>query len=79
MPDGYEVVETIDNAHPRHVDYPLLPGDLITRDDDGTFGKEAPGMCVLGFRLTDEQIARLKPVTYKAHGLDYYWEAKVDA
>ena len=56
-----KVTTEIRGAHPKHTDYPLLPGDVLTRSADGTYTKQT-GLCVFGFRLTDEQAATLKPV-----------------
>lgn len=49
------VQETIEGAHPLHVDYPLLEGDLLVKDDDGTYYKHGPGLGISGFVLTPEQ------------------------
>lgn len=69
--DGHRVTQRIDNAHPvLGADYPLLPGDLLVRDGV-TWTKEAPGLCVYGFVLTDEQVATLEPVQFERHGLAY--------
>lgn len=56
-----KVMERIDGAHPRHTEYPLLPGDVLTRSDDGTYMKHT-GICVFGFRLTPAQQDSLAPV-----------------
>ena len=55
---------------PLHVEYPLLPGDIIAPeidwDDDGneiatgTWMKHAPGLAIGGFVLTDEDVATLE-------------------
>lgn len=55
-----KVTTTIDGAHPKHTDYPLLPGDVLTKDDDGTYIKHT-GICVCGFHLTPAQEATLEP------------------
>lgn len=55
------VTETIEGAH-FSLDYPLLSGDYITEQDDGTFTKFAPGLGIGGFTLTDAQRATLTPV-----------------
>lgn len=59
-----KVAETIRGAHPaKHLrDYPLLPGDVLTKDADGTYTKQAPGLGVVGFVLTPEQAAALEEV-----------------
>lgn len=69
--DGFLVTERIDGAHPNHAHYPLLPGDLLTREAAGTWAKEAPGLMVIGFTLTDEQAATLEPRRFHRHGLGY--------
>jgi len=55
------VTEQIDGAHPLHTNYPLLPGDALTRNPDGTYTKQAPGIGVFGFVLTPEQQLTLEP------------------
>jgi hypothetical protein len=71
MSTGFRVTETIEGAHPKHTDYPLLPGDLLVRAD-GTWWKEAPGLAVGGFVLSEAQEATLKPVKFGSAGLDYW-------
>jgi hypothetical protein len=56
------VAATIEGAHPQHTDYPLLEGDVLTREPDGTYIKHAPGLGVAGFELTADQAASLQPV-----------------
>jgi hypothetical protein len=68
----FEVQERIDGAHPIHISYPLLPGDLLFRAEDGTWTKECPGLAVTGFVLTDEQVSNLNPREIKRNGLNYY-------
>lgn len=68
---GFRVTSTIEVAHPLHPHYPLLPGDLLVRDFDGTWAKEAPGLAVVGFVLSDEQVATLEHVQFEWHGLSY--------
>jgi len=72
MANGFLVTETIDGAHPKISNYPLLKDDLIVPREDGSFMKESPGIAIGGFRLTDEQKATLKEVQYTAHGLRYH-------
>jgi hypothetical protein len=67
----WEVQETIEGAHSIHLTYLLLPGDLLRKDEDGTFTKEAPGLCVRGFVLTTAQQERLVKRTVIQHGLKY--------
>lgn len=54
------VTETIEGAHPKLTDYPLLRGDIVSQRADGTWGKYGPGLGIEGFRLTDEQVATLE-------------------
>jgi hypothetical protein len=56
-----QVKERLVGVHAIHVDYPLLPGDVLTRSEDGTFVKHT-GLCIAGFTLSAEQAARLVPV-----------------
>lgn len=60
----FRVTEKVCGAHPNphHANYPLLPGDLLSEWEDGTFCKFAPGLGISGFVLTDEQKATLEPV-----------------
>ena len=72
-----EVTERIDGAHRLHTDYPLLPGDLLAKQDDGTFYKHSPGLGIFGFALTPEQEQTLRPTTrdivFGVGGLDYFF------
>lgn len=58
----WRVIEELHDCHAIHTDYPLLPGDWLVEQGDGTFYKIAPGLGVFGFQLTDEQRATLIPV-----------------
>jgi hypothetical protein len=58
---GLLVTVEIKGAHPLHTDYSLLPGDLLLKRKDGTYGKFGPGLGIEGFRLTPEQVATLEP------------------
>lgn len=49
-------------CHPKHTTYPLLSGDILVEQADGTFNKTAIGLAVNGFVLTEEQRATLKPL-----------------
>lgn len=69
---GFLVTERIDNAHPRHATFPLLQGDLLLRDEDGSYTKACPGIMVTGFRLTSQQEATLRHVEYSNSGLAYH-------
>jgi hypothetical protein len=68
---GFQVTTTIEHAHPKLDAYPLLPGDLIVREPDGTWMKEAPGLAVGGFVLSEAQEAALEPVEFVCAGLNY--------
>lgn len=70
--DALMVTETIEGAHPKLTNYPLLSEDLLVPEEDGTYYKFAPGLAVTGFVLTPEQVAALKPVKYKSVNLDYW-------
>jgi len=69
--DGFRVTETLEHTHPTHKKYPLLSGDLLVRELNGAYTKEAPGVCVMGFILTTEQEATLEPVQFNRNGLSY--------
>lgn len=56
-----QVTEELTEVHPIHTKYPLLPGDVLTRDEDGTYTKQT-GLGIVGFTLTPEQAATLQPV-----------------
>lgn len=71
MAVGYVVTETIENALPKQGDYPLLNGDLLVLEDDGTYTKECPGLAIGGAVLTDEQKATLREVSFTVRGLNY--------
>jgi len=68
---GFIVTERIDDAHPLHPGYPLLPDDLLVRIKGRTFAKEGPGIGIIGFRLTREQVRSLLPVEFTRSGLNY--------
>lgn len=75
MPDnGYLVTERIDGAQPKMPKYYLLPEDLLVKEGDGTYAKECPGIAVVGFVLTPEQEATLRPVRFTRNGLNYSYE-----
>lgn len=72
---GLKVTVEIDGAHPKHTKYPLLPGDMLIKREDGRFGKFGPGLGIEGFVLTAEQEATLVPVEDQAFGIggmDYF-------
>lgn len=73
MAEQFRVRRQLDERHPKNVDYPLLPGDIVVQhfnhpddvdpdlDLEGTWSKMAPGLCMVGFRLTDADVAELEP------------------
>jgi len=58
----FMVTVDLEGAHPRHPDYPLIAEDVLIRQPDGTFTKVAPGLGVMGFRLSEAQQATLRPL-----------------
>lgn len=56
----YRVVKTLERKSTQHPDYPLLPGDIVTRESDGRWMKHAPGLGIGGFLLTEEDVATLE-------------------
>jgi hypothetical protein len=64
--EGLLVTIRIDGAHPKLPDYPLLPGDLLIKREDGTYGKFGPGLGIEGFELMPEQVMTLEPSGDKA-------------
>lgn len=73
---GLKVTERIDGAHPTLTDYPLLPGDLIIGQPDGTFYKFGPGLGVTGFELTPEQILTCESyedTDFAIGGVDFFF------
>ena len=67
----HEVTERLVAKNPFHPYYPLLPGDLLSRNPDGTWTKECPGLTISGFHLTDNEIATLVEGTFFVAGLTY--------
>ena len=59
MSGAYEVTETLNGCHDKHPTYPLLQGDILIEQKDGTFFKTAPGLGIMGFALTPEQRSTL--------------------
>jgi hypothetical protein len=72
------VTEEIEGAHPKLANYPLLPEDLVSLYDDGTWAKVGPGMMVTGFVLSPEQVQKLKPVWLQSMHLNYHLIGDVD-
>lgn len=65
MPKGTFVTKTLEGCGSKmQPTYPLLPGDLVAKRPDGTYGKIAPGLGIEGFRLTPEQEATLEEREY---------------
>lgn len=54
------VTEVIEGAHPKHSYYPLLPGDMMIQEANGTWHKFGPGLGISGFVLSDKQVATLE-------------------
>jgi hypothetical protein len=79
---GLRVTATIEGAHPMHTTYPLLRGDILLKQNDGTFVKFAPGLGIEGFLLTPEQEATLERVEdqrYGVGGMAYFLAAEPEA
>lgn len=68
---GYIATVDIQNAHPKIPNYPILEGDLLIPEEDGTWTKECPGLTVGLFVFTPEQVATFKEVEYEHEGLVY--------
>lgn len=51
-PNAWRVTERMDGRHPKHPDYPLLPGDLLSWDGN-KWCKFAPGLAIFGFRIDE--------------------------
>jgi hypothetical protein len=72
---GLKVTETIHHASEKNPDYPLLEGDILIKQEDGTYFKFGPGLGIGGFVLTPEQEATLEPVEnqpFAMGGLDEF-------
>lgn len=68
----FEVTQRIDGANDTHPEYPLLPNDLLAREDDGTWTKVCPGLCIMGFVLSIKEIRTLRAREIYRDGLNYY-------
>jgi hypothetical protein len=55
------VLVAMEGRRPDFPDYPLLPGDMIRGDEDGTWWKVAPGLAIGGFVLSENDVASLGP------------------
>jgi hypothetical protein len=67
------VTEEMVGVHPKHPDYPLLPGDVLTQDANGTWQKHT-GLGMFGFVLSEAQTATLQPrvnAVLGVGGMDY--------
>lgn len=76
---GYLATVDIEGAHPNMPEYPIIEGDLLVPNDysgDGSWTKEAPGLCIMGFVLTPEQVSTLREVEYSHYGLAYKIEGE---
>jgi hypothetical protein len=71
----FEVTTRLDNVHPNHPKYPLLPGDALTQQN-GAWTKEAPGLMIHGFVLNDQQTTTLRARKVERRGLNYYPEGR---
>lgn len=56
----FRVLSTLDGRKANMPTYPLLPGDIVIQDEDGTWTKHAPGLAIGGFELTAEDVAELE-------------------
>lgn len=74
LASAHEVTVRIADAVPLHPGYPLLPGDLLIRNEDDSYTKVAPGIAVGGIRLSDSQSSTLRPARFAVAGLNYYVE-----
>lgn len=52
----YRVIVSMEGRNPKHTDYPLLPGDIISPTAYGWM-KHAPGLGVFGFVLSDDDLS----------------------
>jgi hypothetical protein len=50
------VKRVLRGVNERHPNYPLIPGDIIHKDGDGTYWKSSPGLMVGGFTIEEEDI-----------------------
>lgn len=71
MTEGFLVTTELSDVHPKYPDFPLLPGDLIIKDEEGKFTKLAPGLGIFGFELSPAQEATLKNTAFVRRGLEY--------
>ena len=62
LSSAHRVTAEIRGAHPRHPEYPLLPGDILLERRDGSFGKFGPGLGIEGFELTADQRTTLEEI-----------------
>ena len=60
------------STHPLHRAYELFPGDLLNKDSDGTWTKHAPGLCLMGFVLSDAEERDLNPIVVQWHDSEHY-------
>lgn len=66
-----EELEEEQIQHGKITGYNLLAGDLLVKEENGKWTKECPGTTIMGFELTEEQEAKLRPVDYEHDNLDY--------
>jgi hypothetical protein len=60
MKHQYRVTVELAGKHPIHTNYPLLPGDILTKHPVDGWTKHAPGLAIWGFELTDEDVKTLE-------------------
>ena len=64
----YEVTSSFTSYHTLIPEYPFYRGDILVRQNDGTFTKTAPGLCLTGFRITaDEEFGCLRRLSCHPH------------
>ena len=82
--NGFLVTEEIPEIN--SIGMGLNVGDLVT-EHNGRFTRQAPGICLTGFELTEEQQKMLEPVKYGSEFLDFWldedgrarWEELMEA
>lgn len=71
--DGFLVMDDIEGARHPIDDYPLIQGDLLVKQEDGTYFKVCPGISLGGFRISEYALryGLVKPVKYRQRHLEY--------
>lgn len=67
--DGY--ITTAETTGFNPAGWTLHSGTLLVRTEEGSFTKVAPGICIVGFELDEDQVATMRPVKYASNGLDF--------